>query len=282
MTKHHIFKKRIPLICGVVVTNKCNLRCRHCRVYNRDSADLRFDEVDHILKSFYQSGGRNVYLEGGEPFLWHDREYDLEDIVKRSHRLGYVTVVIYTNGTIPIKTSADTVFVSVDGLRESHNHLRGNSFDLIMSNIQESAHRSIYANYTVNNFNKGDIEKFCEYTHKINQIRGTFFYFHTPYYGLDDLYVDTAERKIILLKLMEYRKRYKILNSRAGLISALKNNWERPLDICQVYEKGEIYECCRYSGDSELCRNCGYLSYAEINETLKLKPSSIANALKYF
>jgi len=27
---------------------------------------------------------------------------------------------------------------------------------------------------------------------------------------------------------------------------------------------------------------CGYLSYAEIDQTLKLKPGAILNALKYF
>ena len=39
---------------------------------------------------------------------------------------------------------------------------------------------------------------------------------------------------------------------------------------------------CRYSDDPGLCRNCGYLSYAEVDQTLKLKPSAILGALKYF
>jgi MoaA/NifB/PqqE/SkfB family radical SAM enzyme len=282
MINHHIFKKRIPLICGLVVTNKCNLRCRHCRIYNRDTGDLEFDEVTAVLDSFYRKGGRSVYLEGGEPFLWHDREYGLEDIVDYAHRIGFLTVVIYTNGTIPIKSSADTVFVSIDGLQKTHDDLRGKTFDIIMRNVHESEHHSLYVNYTINSFSKRDIEEFCEYTNEINRIRGTFFYFHTPYYGRDELYIDAGERREILLKLIEYRKKYKILNSLAGLKSALNNDWERPLDICHVYEKGNTYKCCRFPGDPELCQDCGYLSYAEINETLKLKPSAIANALKYF
>jgi hypothetical protein len=49
-----------------------------------------------------------------------------------------------------------------------------------------------------------------------------------------------------------------------------------------VYEAGVIYPCCRHSGDPELCRQCGYLSYAEIDQTLRLKPTAILNALKYF
>jgi hypothetical protein len=91
-----------------------------------------------------------------------------------------------------------------------------------------------------------------------------------------------GERNKILQELLKYIRSYKILNSRAGLRSALKNNWKRPLDICRVYEDGNIYKCCRYNQDSELCQECGYLSYAEIYQTLRLRPSAINNALKYF
>lgn len=63
---------------------------------------------------------------------------------------------------------------------------------------------------------------------------------------------------------------------------ALKNDWARPMSACSVYEQGTVHQCCRYSGDPDLCRQCGYLSYAEIDQVLKLRPSAIGNALKYF
>ena len=277
---HQVFKKSIPLIAGLAITDRCNLKCRQCRIANRGIADLSFQETTDILDSFYKEGGRTAYIEGGEPFIWHDGQYRVEDVVKYSHKIGYLTTVIYTNGTFPIKTSADTVFISMDGLQETHDFLRGETFDRIMKNIHESAHPSLYINYTINNYNKDEIEEFCELMDKVNQIRGVFFYFHTPYYGYDDLYIEPAERNEILLKLLHYKKKYNILNSRAGIKSALNNDWKRPLGICRVYEKGRMYECCRIPGDS--CQNCGYLSYAEIDQTLKLKPSAILNALKYF
>ena len=116
----------------------------------------------------------------------------------------------------------------------------------------------------------------------VKQVRGTFFYLHTPYYGQDGLCLEPMERERILKDLMRYRKRYRVLNSRAGLRSALRNDWKRPLDICTVYEKGKTYRCCRYSADPELCEQCGYLSYAEIDRVLQLNPSAMMNALKYF
>jgi MoaA/NifB/PqqE/SkfB family radical SAM enzyme len=277
-----IFKKNVPLIAGLTVTNKCNLRCRQCRVTDREAEDLSFEEATTILDSFYKEGGRTFYLQGGEPFIWHDGQHNVEDIVEYAHEKGFLAAIIYTNGTIPIETSADTVFVSLDGLQKTHDYLRGETFNTIMENICNSQHRSIFINFTINNYNKNGIENFCQRIDKITRIRGTFFYFHTPYYGYDDLYIGPAERNEILRKLLTLKRKYKILNSRAGLKSALNNDWDRPLAICRVYEKGGVFACCRYPGDPELCRNCGYLSYAEVDQTLKLKPSALLNALKYF
>ena len=279
---HKIFKQNTPLICGIVLHNKCNLHCRHCRVNSRDTDAIGFEEATAVIDSFYEEGGRTLYLEGGEPFLWKDNKYTIEDIITYSHAKGYYSVVIYTNGTFPLKTSADMVFISVDGLKEKNDFLRGRSFDRIMQNIRESNHPSLYINYTINQYNKGEIREFCEYTNEIKQIRGIFFYYHTPYYGYDDLYIDPDERNKIIQDLLTFTTRYKILNSRAGLRSALKNNWERPLDICRVYEDGKIYQCCRYNEDPDLCQECGYLSYAEIHQTMRLRPSAVTSALKYF
>jgi MoaA/NifB/PqqE/SkfB family radical SAM enzyme len=243
---------------------------------------LDFQEITGVIDSFHQEGGRCLYLQGGEPLLWRDGKHGIEDVVKYAHEVGFFTVVIYTNGTLPIRTSGDTVFVSLDGLQETHDRLRGVSFSRIIENIRSSVGPSLFVNFTINNHNKDEVEGFLSYVHGVKRIRGTFFYFHTPYYGRDELYIEPAERAVILRKLLEYKRRYRILNSRAGLQSALRNDWKRPLEICSVYEKGDHYKCCRYPEDPELCRNCGYLSYAEIDQTLKLKPTAILNALKYF
>ncbi len=277
-----IFHQSTPLICGLTLTDRCNLHCLHCRIANRQKPDLTFMEAAKAMDAFYEEGGRTLYLQGGEPFLWRDGSYAVEDIVRYSGKRGFLTTIIYTNGTMPLNTSANTVFVSIDGLKATHDSLRGPTFDRIWSNIRNSTHPSLYINYTINSRNRNDIEPFCLMIKSIEKIRGVFFYFHTPYYGLDGLYLAERERQEILACLLRLKKQHKILNSRAGLISSMKNNWRRPLNVCRVYENGTVYECCRFPGNTELCRNCGYLSYAEIDQTLKLKPSAIASALRYF
>ena len=130
--------------------------------------------------------------------------------------------------------------------------------------------------------NKSDIPDFCSYVHEIPQIKGTFFYFHTPYYGYDELFLGQESKNEILHQLMQLKKKYNILNSTTGLKSAIRNDWKKKLNICQVYEDGRFYNCCREYKNGELCEDCGYLSYAEINQALKLKPGAVLNALKYF
>ena len=282
LTNYWFGKSKKPLICGLVVQNNCNLKCRHCRVPERDSAHVSFEEAKNVIDKFWDDGGRCLYLEGGEPFIWKDRKYRMDDIVSYAKNKGYFAVVIYTNGTWPLKTKADTVFVSVDGLKRTHDELRGESFERIIRNIHESDHKSIYVNFTINAHNYHEIEPFLKYFQGIPKVKGTFFYFHTPYYGFDELYLERDQRVDIMLQLIQLKRKYSILNSKAGLYSGIRNDWKKYSELFKVYEGGEYFQCCRVHNEQTLCKDCGYLSYAEVDQTLRLKPGAVINALKYF
>src|SRR4030042_5376729 len=142
LTNHWILGKDGPLICGLVLHNKCNLRCRHCTVINRPDASISFNEAKKVIDAFYDDGGRCLYLEGGEPFLWRENSFTHEDIITYAKKKGYFTVIIYTNGTHPLDSGADTIFVSLDGLKQAHDTIRGKSFDRIINNILSSSHPS--------------------------------------------------------------------------------------------------------------------------------------------
>ncbi len=81
--KSHLFMDATPLTISFLVTNRCNLRCRHCFNHNIEKAamekhrkELNIDEIEKMSRSmgFFL----NVLLCGGEPFL---RE-DLHEIVR--------------------------------------------------------------------------------------------------------------------------------------------------------------------------------------------------------
>jgi len=282
-TKTKLFRQKIPFIGGLVLNESCNLACRHCRVANRKIIeDHSFEEAVTGLKTFYGMGIRSVFIEGGEPFLWKDRSATLETVINTARKIGFRTVSVYTNGTLPLKTNADTIFVSIDGLRESNDKLRGPVYDRIMKNISESEHPNIIINYTINAQNSCDIEKFCITIDNIPKIKGVFFYFHTPYYGTDELFIPLQGKKEIIEKILDLQKKgFRIFNSRSCLKSVAADTWKRPSDICYVYADRKLYQCCRAFGNEDICRNCGYLGYPEILHIMKLCPDSIIRALGY-
>jgi len=227
-------------------------------------------------------GIRSVFVEGGEPFLWRCGKRGLEDVVLAARAIGLRLVTLYTNGTLPIETSADTVFVSLDGLKETNDSLRGPVYDRVMGNIDSSSHPNILINYTINTRNRCDIEPFCQAIGAHPNIKGVFFHFHTPYYGVDDLFLDLEQRRVTIERISRLKRKGRpILNSAACLRAVARDRWKRPSRLCYVYAHSRLYQCCRAIGRQDACRNCGYLGYPEIIQILKLRPSAVLAAMRY-
>lgn len=276
-----ILSKEMPFVGALVINERCNLHCSHCQVSNRALQDLSYNDVKAGLKTFYNMGIRSLAIGGGEPFLWEDNGYNVEDVVRLARKIGFKLIIIYTNGTFPLKISTDAVFVSIDGVKEINDKLRGNSYDKIVNNIRTSNHPNLWVNFTINRKNYREIEIFCREMQKIKQAKGVFFYFHTPYYGIDELFLNSDERKKIIEEIIALKSRFKILNSYACLEAVYRDDWERPSKMCYVYAHNKLYQCCRSIGNQEACDNCGYLSYAEIIHAPRLRPSSIVTALNF-
>jgi len=277
-----VFGKELPFIGGIVINDSCNLNCSHCSVANRDIPDLTFEEVKIGLSRLYAMGMRYLYIEGGEPFLWRDNGKSLKDVIHLARKIGFSFIVLYTNGTFPIITDANTVFVSLDGLKDTHNKIRGNTYERIISNIIKSPHKKLLVNYTINKKNEKEIEQFCYEISKIKKIKGIFFYFYTPSQGIDDLYLELDERKNIIKRILKLKKTgYRILNSKAALMGLCNDSWKRPNKLSYLYANKKIYQCCRAFGDSEICKDCGYLGLTEIYYIAKFNPNAIYTAFKY-
>lgn len=278
-----VLRKSIPFIGGFVLNETCNLKCAHCQVANRPNIkEPSFEESVNGLKTLYGLGARLLAITGGEPFHWLDADKNLESVVSEARNMGFRRIAVYTNGTFPLHSSADTVFVSIDGLRETSRKLRGDVYDMVLENIAKSPHNNIIINFTINALNQNEIEEFCRETAVNEKLKGVFFYFHTPYYGRDELFIDKNAKFGIIQRLLDLkRQRMPVLNSYSCLKAIASDSWKRPTNYCQVYSAGEIFECCRAIGNQDACDNCGYLGYTEIVQIMKLRPSAIAAGFNY-
>lgn len=274
--------KKVPLTGGIAINDRCNLHCRHCFVSNRNIPDMSYEEVKEGLIQLYQLGTRYLYIEGGEPFIWHDGQKNTEDIIRLARQTGFNYIIIYTNGTFPVETGADAVFVSIDGLKETHEAMRGKCYDRIIANISQSSHKKIFANFTVTAKNCHEIISFCMEIQRIKNLKGTCFYFYTPYNGPDDLYLNSENKKKAVEDILYLKKKgLPVLNSTAALKSFLHNDWKRPDNLAYLYAENRLYRCCRAIGNEDICRECGYLGFTELYHISRLNPDALRTAFKY-
>lgn len=125
------------------VTNKCNLKCRHCfywRDLNKNNDEFSIDELKKILPTMGRFSF--VSLAGGEPFLRSDipKIVALLVNVNKVRRISIPTNGYFTRRIVELTKeilricrdkSSILVKVSLDGIGEAHDSIRGmkGSFD---------------------------------------------------------------------------------------------------------------------------------------------------------
>lgn len=277
-----LLRRRRPLILGLALTDVCNLRCLHCRVANVFRKHMPWDEVAEVLRSQYDDGARFLYLEGGEPLLWKDGDRRIPDVVRLAREMGYLKIHLYTNGTMNLDPSPDFTWVSVDGLPETHQAIRGGSFDQVWRNIRR-APRPPAIIFTVNTLNWREIRDFLELVRADLPGVRVNFYFHTPYYGLDHLMPSADQKQEVARTLLSLKRTgLPVMNSAAGIRALASVTFRRPLDFTRVVDQTGEYRCCRAVGNAEVCRLCGYSTCAELVLLQDFHPGVVREALRLF
>ena len=255
-----------PLLGGIKLTHQCNLSCIHCPFRTRKTPSLSFPQVLSSMTTLHDWGVRIIIIEGGEPFLWRDGEYDLSSVVAEAKKL-FFSVGVTTNGTFPIEVDSDMLWVSIDGLKETHDRIRGKSFERAMANIEASSHPRIHAHITINSLNWQEMPDLVEFlSHKV---KGITIQFHYPYRAVDEeLFLPSEERREVLDELISLKKRgYPIADSYACLEALKDNSWKcRPWMIASVDPDGELIHGCYLRGRGEIsCERCGFSAHTEIS-----------------
>lgn len=277
-----VLRKVDPLIFGIAITDRCNLACAGCRVSNTGRPDMAWEALIALMRDAYDRGFREVYFSGGEPMLWGDGHHALEDAVEAARRIGFFHVHVYTNGTLGLESSADLVWVSMDGLPGTFEKRRGDHFAQVESVIRSPGHPKVAVIYTVDRSTRDGVEPFLQWVRDTAlPVIGVMFYFHTPYYGYDELYLEAEERAAVIDRLLAcIHDGLPVLNSRAGLLALRSGEWARRTSAAVVADVDGESVCCR--APDECCEDCGYAACAEIVETMRLRPSALLAMGRYW
>lgn len=260
---------------SIEVTNRCNLRCRHCYRQQHGERDL---SPEGWIKVFEELKKRHVvsmtYL-GGEPLL--------RPRIIEIGRTYFPLNVVITNGTIPFPVWNDVIFgVSVDGTKGMHELVRGDYFhgmqyERIRSHVLQGVEKrlKIYALMTISHLNKHNIVDFIE-EWQATGISGVILDFYTPMKNNrhDDHWIELKERDHVIDLLIKLRKRYgRFLpwNTPRMLSTMLSTNCGQHTQNCRRYSskarlhfnsRGRSLHPCVMGRESETeadidCDRCG-------------------------
>lgn len=279
-----VLGRRKPFVAGVPVTDSCNLQCQHCVVAHAGRGDHSIEQIGEWMRLLYGRGARFLSLQGGEAFGWRNGGKRLDDVISLAREIGYFRVAAVTNGTYPIESAADIVWVSVDGLDGTHDRIRGaGAFAAMKANLDRSSHNHIVANMTVNVLNRQDVKAVARFAADHPKLTGISFNFHTPYPGVEALALEAAERARVCSEIIALKgSGLPVLNTRAGLDLLRSGNYRRPVWAIQMVEQGKDFECCWGRDQPGLCERCGYGVIAELSLLSSFRLSSIFHALRLF
>lgn len=277
--------KRKPLQSVIFITDRCNLRCAHCNVVKEGpQAQTRsYEQIKETLQQCYRAGSRIVDFEGGEPLLWRDNEHDINSLIKLADSLGFHTTTVTTNAQLPITAVPNLIWISLDGMEEAHDAMRGKgTWRRMMKNIEASDFKNLNVNMTVTTLNHQDVEEVVRFVAAHPKIKKISVSFYTPYEGRE-LLVSPDVRSAVIDKLLELKREgLPLMNSRAGLklmrdprkVSAGRQCWISNF----VVSDGTWLDAC--PGETAgICDDCGFGMGAEMALLFKLHPEMLKAGL---
>jgi hypothetical protein len=219
--------------------------------------------------------------------MWRDGERTLRDLVREAKSMGFLIVNVVTNGTFPIDLpEADLILLSLDGDRERHNAVRGDTYDTIMKNIAGATSDNICFYMAINKINKDAIRDVCLTARDTKNVRAVSFNFHTPYPDTRELVLSRQEKKEccdVIRQMM--KEKVPVFNLKSAFPYIIDNSFPTPCHQCVVIENGKVSVCGRCIDIPCLCDECGYFFVAKytllFRGNLKVIFEMLGTYLKY-
>ncbi len=268
-----MFRRKDPILGTVILTDKCNLHCKHCSVNNITAVIHPYEQIKGEMKELFDMGIRILFFCGGETFMWKDSGKNLRDLVIEAKEMGFLIVNVVTNGTFPIDLpEADLILLSLDGDKERHNMVRGDTYDTIMGNIASATSDNICFYMAINQINKDHVRDVCITARDTKNVRAVSFNFHTPYPDTRELALSKEEKKEccdVIKQMM--KEKCPVFNLKSAFPYLINNSFPTPCHQCVVIENGKVSTCGRCIDVPGLCDECGYFFVAEYTLLFKGK-----------
>lgn len=205
-----------PIQVGLNVTNRCNLRCKHCSRIKKVSTqnnDAFMTEWKTIINKLSECDVLQIFLTGGEPLLHPNIKEIISEIKQKNMLIGLLTNGMLFNEEMAefIKSQFvspfDYVHLSVDGLYNEYDKFRvGGNFNKIINTIKLLTDRNIRTHIVMvvtneNYLQMWDVYKFC-IEHKVKHLKFMSLFEH------DGTSLKTINCEIILKEFCRILEHY--------------------------------------------------------------------------
>ena len=201
-----------------------------------------------------------------------------------ARRKGFLIVNVVTNGTFPLDLpEADLILLSLDGDRERHNAIRGDTYDAILENVRNAASANICFYMAINRLNKESIAHVSRLARDLPTVRAVSFNFHTPYPDTAELALTREEKAACCEVIREMmREGMPVFNVKSAFPYLVDNRFPTPCRQCVVMENGRLSVCGRCIDVPGLCEKCGYFFVAEYTLLFRGHPGVILEVLRTY
>lgn len=305
-----LFNKKIPVFISWSITERCNLQCKFCHAWCRQSLELPTPRVWEIINTLSKMGTKMIKFTGGEPLM----RDDITKIINYTHDLGIYTT-LSTNGILfPEKVEEmnklDRVSISLEGPEDIHNSIRGHgSYKKAIKAIETAKIKNIQVTIstTLNALDLTSIEYLLKLAEKFNAKIIFQPAIQICLYGEESnpIVPDVNQYRRVILNLIKLKKTNKFIgNSIAGLRHFFY--WPDRTDIncvagkiiCRLDSQGRMKPCGRFDVEnntldviekgiedcfnqlrSPKCGNCWCSSFVELNLISEFNINAIVNAI---
>jgi len=278
--KIKILKQKTPLFGIIDINNICNLHCKHCYWWltrDGEKKELTNDDWRNIINTRLKKNHiLQTNLVGGEPLL----RPDILDVFNEELP-GKFTIV--TNGTFELIPYSGLInyWISIDGKKETHDKIRGKSFDKIESNVRqyvEKTGKKVWISMTINSWNYNEVNAVTEFWKDLAD--GINFQIHTPFMENDPLWIPYGSKrdelidKIILLKqkypdyVIHEIKQLNLLRKPWGGDMTKPINCPNWAILVLDHRADKKTPCCLGSAKNDdekpICEYCGMSNYSSL------------------
>lgn len=268
--RHYLLRKDSPLMATLLLTNRCNLKCKMCNLWKDPKKNTLAPKVfKQAIDDLSLLGCAYVSFGGGEPMVVEDL---FSYLSYAAARIPFVNMV--TNGQQLdsraarelAKTKMDMVSISIDGLRETHDEIRGipGSFEKAIGAIENLKRYApgigITVNTVISPWNVDELLELSDLIEDLGVLHKFQPIFHHPVFEgqviQDADWQMTAPKIERLREIVRVLRRRKSVANSAYFLSSISTHFtsenrgrlfkERCKSVhfyCEVREDGRLFVC---------------------------------------